>query len=434
MVRVLILRFRHRRAISTMIGAVIVLTLVLTALGTMVILTEQYDQYQQTVNQVASNQNQQEAENLIAVSPGLSVVNSTISGWGTGCDGSGANRYNCYNLTISNLGTVGVQIVRLYINSTGLAGSGCSSPNPQPCIINPSSTITSYSFNMANEYLNPGETNHKVFVALPLGVGLPNPNPAFPENSILIATSRGNVFAFQWPLQASIFGQSQSAFSSGNMKVAYTGTGFDSRNEPGPVAAGSGGTVTSGYCHTEAVAPYPAPPGNSEKLTGITGYGDSGVLWFVNPWVTAGNSLAIVTSGGSLHSSMTLYIYVIIVNTGTSAYSPDAGTLDLTWYGSNHIDGKVIGVYYNSGFYLPASPPIVSPGAFYYVIFQITTFSLGYTPWTVQPSLPSVMFWGGASITNGVSGNAPRDQNFFSGTILVSGLWLRYEANTGSCA
>jgi hypothetical protein len=420
-----------------MIGSVIVLSLVLSALGGMVLLTQQYDQYQQTVNKMAQYQNQQESEQLVAVSPGLSIVNSSISGWGTGCDGSGTSRYNCYNVTLSNLGTIGVQIARIYINSTGLAGSGCSRPNPQPCIINPSSTIASYSFYQANEFLNPGETKHKVYLALPLGVGLPDPNPTFPQNSVVIATSRGSIFSFQWPLQASIFGQSQSAFSSGNMKIAYTGTGFDSKNEPGPVAGGSGGSsgTGNGYCHNEATAPYPAAAGYSEKLTGITGYGDSGVLWFVNPWVTASNSdtKAIVTSSGNLASGTTLYIYVVIVNTGTSAYTADAGSIDLTWYGSNHIDGNFIGVYYNSGFYPPSSPPTIPPGAFYYALFQVTTFTIQNLPWTVQPQFPSVMFWGGASITNGLNSQA-EDQSYFSGTILVSGLWLRYEAANGSCA
>ena len=71
------------------------------------------------------------------------------------------------------------------------------------------------------------------------------------------------------------------------MKVAYRRErSFDSANEPDTVAAG---WRHNGYCHNEISAPYPAPAGYAEELTGITGYGDGGVLWFVNPWITAGN-------------------------------------------------------------------------------------------------------------------------------------------------
>ena len=437
---ILIFRFRRRRAVSTLIGGVIVLSLLLTALGTMLFLTQQYDQYEQTVNRMAQYRNQQWSEDLVAISPGLTIVNSTtgtISGWGTGCGIATANpEYNCYNATISNLGTVGVQITRIYINSTGTAGSGCSAPNRAPCILNPTQAIAPYTFNEANEFLNPGEAKHQVILALPTGIALPDPSPAFPQNTIVIATSRGNVFSFQWPFQVSVFGQSQSAFSSGNMKVAYVGTGFDSKNEPGPYAGGSGGSPTTGYCHTESSESYPAAAGYAEKLTNIPGLpsSDSGVLWFVNPWITAGNSNAILTSSGALHSGTTLYMYVVIINTGSTAYAPTAGTLDLMWYGSNHIDGYLIGVYYNGAFY--ATAPTIPPGAYYYAIFEIIVLPvfIGNPPWNtgVQAGSPSVMFWGAASITNALNGSSESSegQSFFSGTILVSGLWLRYEPSS----
>ncbi len=449
MLKPLASRFRRRQAVSTLIGGVIVLSLLLTALGTMVLVTQQYDQYEQTVNRIALYRNQQWSEDLVAISPGLTVVNSTtgtISGWSTstsrcGTTGTGITEYNCYNATISNLGTVGAQIMRIYINSTGTTGSGCSSPNPAPCILNPTSTIAPYAFNQANEFLNPGEANHQVILALPTGIALPDPSPAFPQNAIVIVTSRGNVFSFQWPFQVSAFGQSQSAFSSGNMKIAYAGTGFDSKNEPG---LGGTGTSATGYCHTEKSEPYPAAAGYAEKLTNIPGLpaADSGVLWFVNPWITGGNSNAILTPSGTsaaLHSGTTLYIYVVVINTGSTAYSPTAGTLDLTWYGSNHFDGYLLGVYYNGGFY--ATAPIIPPGAYYYAIFQIVVLPtfIGDPPWAsgIQPGSPSVMFWGAASITNALTGSSEsyENQGFFSGTILVSGLWIRYEPSSGSpCA
>jgi hypothetical protein len=397
-----------------MIGGVIILSLLLTALAAVVFVTQQYDQYQQTVNQVAHYSNQQLSEDLVAISPGLTIVNGTITGWSTSTSTcgttTGTTEYNCYDASISNMGTVGVQIMRIYVNSTG---GGCASPNPRPCILNPSIGIAPYTFDEANQFINPGAVNYQVAFALPTGVALPDPNPPFPKNSIVIATSRGNVFSFQWPLQPSLFGQSQSAYSQGNMKIAYTGTGagaYDSANEPGH--SGSG-TPAQGYCHEEVSKPYPAGPGYAEELTGITGYGDSGVLWFVNPWITQ----TILES-----SSTTFYIYVIVINTGTSAYSPTAGTIDLTWYGSNHWDGSFIGIYYNGAFYAAANSPIIAPGAYYYAIFQSSLIMTQGMSGVTQ----SVMWWGGASITNG-SGSTAEGLSFFSGTVLVSGLWILYQ-------
>ena len=110
-----------------------------------------------------------------------------------------------------------------------------------PLRTQPNASISSYAFNQANQFVNRGETSHAVILALPSAVVLPNPTqPAFPMNAIFIATSMGNVFSFQWPFQVQVFGQSQSAYSQGIMKVAYQGT-FDSKNEPGPVAGGSAG-------------------------------------------------------------------------------------------------------------------------------------------------------------------------------------------------
>ena len=420
-----IFRLPRRRAVSTLIGGAIVLTLLLTALGTMVLVTQQYDQYQQTANTMAQYRNQQRSENLAAISPGLTIVNSTtISGWGSGCGTRPPAvpiEYNCYNATISNLGTVGVQIMRIYINSTGLAGSGCSSPNPQPCILNPTSAIARYAFNQANRFLNPGEVNYQVTLALPTGVALPDPTPAFPRNTIVIVTSRGNVFSFQWPLQASNFGQSQSAYSQGNMKVAYQATssgGYDSSHD---YYGASGHTFPNGpYCHTETLQNYPAGAGYAEKLTFPAGVVTGTTLYFVNPWITS----TILEN-----TRTTFYIYVIIINTGQQAYSPTAGTIDITGPGTgNHLSSlSLLGVYYNGAFYASANSPSIAPGAYYYAIYQITP---SYVDVGSQPT-SSVMWWGGASITNGLNSKA-EDQSYFSGTILLSGLWIRYETSSGN--
>ena len=115
-------------------------------------------------------------------------------------------------------------------------------------------------------------------------------------------------------------------------------------------------------------------------------------MWFLNPWITGGNSKAIVTSSGALTTGTTFYIYVVIVNTGTTAYNPTAGTIDLTWFGSNHIDGYLLGIYYSGKFF--TTSPTINPGNSYYAIFKIAVFTIGNVPWTVQPGSPSAMFWG----------------------------------------
>ena len=154
--------------------------------------------------------------------------------------------------------------------------------------------------------------------------------------------------------------------------------------------------------------------------------------------VAGSSTVAILDS--AYNGATTLYFYVIMVNTGNTAYSPTAGTIDLTWFASNHIDGSLFGVYYNGKFYSGSTSPSINSlsipaGAFYYAIFKI---DYGGTPIFMlnNPPTHSVMFWGAASITNvGTSGTSAEDQSFYSGTILSSGLWIRYEPSSGSpCA
>jgi hypothetical protein len=412
--------FHRRQAVSTIVGGLIILSLILTALGAMVFVSQQYDQYQRLVRNVGQYDNQRLSESLVINSPGMAILtSSSVPGWGSGC----MSTYNCYNISISNMGGVGVEIMRIYINSTGPAGSGCSystsSPNPQPCILNPTSAIGPYAFNQANRFLNPGEVNHAVQIALPYAVTLPDPTPAVPQNTILIVTSRGNVFSFQWPVPILVFGQSQSAFSSGTMKVAYTGSGsgaYDSANEPG---LGGSGTSSQGYCHQETVQSYPAGAGYAEKLTGLGTYGDSGVLWFVTPWVTD-NILVSIANGNTV-----LYLYVNIINTGTTPYKPVSGSIDLGWYSANHLDGNIIGVYFKNQFYLPASAPTIAPTQSYYAIYQIIKEKLQNDPSGFSSEdLNAVMFWGDASITDW-SGTSAESTTYFSATVLLPGLWIR---------
>ena len=434
MLRPRIMRFRPRRAVSTIIGGLIILALILTGVTGMVFISQQYDQYQQTVNQIEQYESRQFSEKLVFNSPSMTMITSpSIAGWGSGC----TTTFNCYNVSISNLGGVGVQIMRIYINSTG---SGCIYNPPhnyeQPCILNPSGAIASYAFNQANQFLNPGEVNHGVVLALPsnttggtLNVRLPNPTPAFPENSIVIATGRGNVFSFQWPVQLMFYGQTISAFSSGVMKVAYVGYngGYSSSKE---------GAGSNYYCHTE----------QGMTLTGISGVMGKGVgvsgnsLTFVNPWITTTilNSVANDnrTSGKITSVYTQMYVLDYVTNTGQLSYVPTAGTIGLAWYSASHLDGPLIGLYYKGTFYSISNPSAltalsnaggIAAGTTYYAIYEIT---IHYISGSVGSN--SVMFWGDVSITNGAN-TSGEDQTYFGGTLLLDGLWIRTESGS-SCA
>jgi len=381
----------------------------------MVFASEQYDQYQQIANKMTQYHNQQQSEELVANSPGLTAL---IPGT-QNCPTTG---YTCYSMSLSNLGGVGVQIARIYINSTGPAGSGCSSPNPQPCILNPSSTIASYTFSQATQFLNPGETNHAVLLFLPSSVNLPSVSVSL--NTIVIVTTRGGTFSFQWPFQLQNGGQSQAAFSTGTMKIAYQAAkgsgGYDSAYDYKSATGHTAGT----YCHNEPLGTYPAGSNSAEQLS-VPGVPDgSGVLTFVNPWITQkifSQPNGVYNSGTptSPTNKTTLYIYVNVTNTGTIAYSVLGGTMDLTWYGSNHVDGGLIGIYYGlptGTFYTVGTAPAILPGKYFYAIFRVASLTLG--DWT--PPTFGVMFWGSASLTD-----SAEDLTFIAGVGLMSGLWIR---------
>ena len=155
-------------------------------------------------------------------------------------------------------------------------------------------------------------------------------------------------------------------------------------------------------------------------------------LWFVNPWITAGNSKGILDSVDNGYT--TLYMYVIVVNTGNTAYSPTAGTIDLTWFASNHIREfwrRRQGHIHSFFFFYTAEYPR-RRGLLRNI--QDRQFNI-YAKLTRRPIRSCS--GGGAAITNvGTLGElVAEDENFYSGVILSSGLWIRYEPlSTSPCA
>ena len=125
----------NRKAVSSMIGGIIILTLFLSALSMMVFISQQYDTYQSTVESMNQKDIGAFSENLAVgkdAYPGLEFLGNQ-----TTIDQTTVNIIS-YGLFVSNYAAIGTQIARIYINSTvGLCVNLCifnpSSEVPQPC-------------------------------------------------------------------------------------------------------------------------------------------------------------------------------------------------------------------------------------------------------------------------------------------------------------
>jgi hypothetical protein len=177
-----------------MIGGVIVLSLFITAFVAMILVTQYYDSYQQTVNKMKQIDLNRFSENLRGIR--LVKHSGTVSCTGT------TGECNKYTMTISDLTVngsvnVGFQIARVYVNTTQPAQpTGCATT----CILNPSRTSdlpAQYTFDGYASYVNPGEFQHNVTLWLPSSITLPESTSAM--NTITIVTTRGRQFSFPWP-------------------------------------------------------------------------------------------------------------------------------------------------------------------------------------------------------------------------------------------
>ena len=73
---------------------------------------------------------------------------------------------------------------------------------------------------------------------------------------------------------------------------------------------------------------------------------------------------------------------------------------------------------------MAASGPSIAHGTSYYAIYALNPSTMKMDNAPPQGGMNSIMWWGDASITDG-SGSNSEDQSYFSGTILLSGLWMR---------
>ena len=252
----------RRKAVSTIIAGIIILTLFLSALTAMVLVSQQYDLYQGTADKMSQKNVDALSENMTALYPGMTQVDC------------GSCTLSQYDLFMSNLGGVGIQIAEIYIDSTLGGTTGCTIQNSNatgPCVLKPSQTPAAFVFNTNDAYLNAGEFNHTVRFWLPFTLpdqGLQGPST--PATTIWIATTRGRVFTFLWPFAANplaIPGFTPNIIR-GDTKIAYVGSTYNSKDA----------STNSLDCHKEGYQP---------AGSGLPGPGAPypSTFYFVNPWV-----------------------------------------------------------------------------------------------------------------------------------------------------
>jgi hypothetical protein len=145
-------------------------------------------------------------------------------------------------------------------------------------------------------------------------------------------------------------------------------------------------------------------------LTGISGIQTGSTLYFLDPWLTTAVLTSARTDSGTQHTAM--YYLVNATNTKSTPIVASGGTLDLTWYGSNHIDASLLGVYYSGAFHVAGSGAIPS-GSQFYAIFKTDHIALsGFSG--------GVFFIGSAAITNGA-----KDNTYYSAQLAIDGLWVK---------
>jgi len=349
------LHFR-RKAVSTIIGGIVILTLFLSAFTAMVMIGKQYDTYQGLNYGMNQEDINRFSENLTAVYPGLIQISPSPC---TTCQ---------YDMLVSNQGGMAIQIVQLYINTTFAGTAGCTFAPPigniGQCILNPvppSNSPANFMFSQNDAYINAGEFNHTVGFWLPFS--LPNSGlqgPSSPANTVWIVTARGRVFTFQFPFAANalaIPGFTPNLIR-GNSKIAWYGS--------------AGTSQTS--CHSESSEVRSVP-------------GSVGNLYFLNPWTDP----SIIEAAAKKSSpSEFIYVYVRLNNTSGGPLTVSQGTIILenADSGSNQkmyfAGGPYVGAYYpvTSTILTPGTVTIdpLNPGATggkngtFIALFQLTTY------------------------------------------------------------
>lgn len=263
--------FHGRRADSTIIAGIIVLTLLLTALGTMVFITQQYDAYQNLVNIMSQKDMERFSENIAPVPPNLTVSNQPVPCMGGSC--------NQYTMTLKNDGPIGVQIVRIYINST----SACS----KLCLFGPSNVSAPFTFQGSAAFIDAGDSSHALTFWLPNNLHLPQ--NATNANTISLVTSRGRVFTFGWTSPVGVAVQSELRYDAGPLRIVYDSNLItfteNGLNAPGP--AGCANNYPSAISCYSLGWNYPIPAGGIVFYVRISNIGGANVTLLDSSYLLA---------------------------------------------------------------------------------------------------------------------------------------------------
>lgn len=419
----------RRKAVSSMIGGIIILTLFLSALSMMVFISQQYDTYQSTVETMNHKDIDAFSENLAVPYPGLEGPLSTTTG--------NCNQPACwqYSLLVNNEAAIGTQAVRLYINST-------SGPCVNLCIFAGATTPTASTFLSNSSFINPSEGGHQIIFYLANYPSASNSTSyelptASLSNSITIVTSRGRAFSTQYP-PAPLGVTALDYLVTNAMKIAYqpsaTG-GYDSKNE---------GNGVNQYCHKEKPIPLSG--------SGVPG----GSLSLVNPWMTSPIFDGKQPPSGAFpyDNSANSTILYIAINATYPTYTPNNNIISNTTFtitGGNiwlqaiipnpnnqgqcppncingngvllYLGGSLIGLYYipSSTYYTAGSSPQIPAGKPFVLIYRITSYNWGAGSGSWLGPFSDVTFTGLASVTNKME-----DGSYTGATIPFDGLYVRF--------
>jgi len=173
----LLKRFAGRRkGIGTVLGAGYFIIIVLAIFNLIMWEVNQYDAYQQLVNQMNQVDQERISENLEFVDPG-------ITDFGT----LGPNK--CFNLTVRNAGGITINTARLYFYNYSDATS-----NALKIIEKAAAGISANYF--TNGFINPGESNHKIRVVTTLDMSKATESRPY---IMYLTTERGRTFSTVYP-------------------------------------------------------------------------------------------------------------------------------------------------------------------------------------------------------------------------------------------
>ena len=166
----------RRKGIGTILGAGYFIIIVLAIFNLIMWEVNQYDAYQQLVNQMNQVDEERISENLEFIDPGIADLGTL-----------GPNK--CFNLTIRSTGGITVNTARLYFYNYSDTSSNALK------IIEKAAAGISVNY-FTNGFINPGESNHKIRVVTTLDMSKATASRPY---IIYLTTERGRTFSTVYP-------------------------------------------------------------------------------------------------------------------------------------------------------------------------------------------------------------------------------------------